>query len=93
MRRFILTAAFVALTPLAYAQSTTGMPGSMDAPGISGSPSGMRDAGSAAPMSASSPTGQLDPTNCGTPDEPKPCGPMPRRALKHFPASRSGDSG
>jgi hypothetical protein len=25
-----------------------------------------------------------NPDNCGTPDEPKPCGPMPRHALKHY---------
>ena len=24
------------------------------------------------------------PENCGTPDEPKTCPPMPRHALKHF---------
>ncbi len=26
-----------------------------------------------------------DPGNCGTPDQPKPCPPMPRRALKTYP--------
>jgi hypothetical protein len=26
--------------------------------------------------------------NCGTPDEPKPCPPMPRRALPYYPANK-----
>ena len=29
-----------------------------------------------------------DPENCGTPDEPRPCPPMPRHPLKYFPANR-----
>ena len=27
---------------------------------------------------------QLDPDNCGTPDEPKACPPMPRQPLHHY---------
>ena len=27
----------------------------------------------------------LDPGNCGTPDEPRPCPPMPRHPLPYFP--------
>jgi hypothetical protein len=27
------------------------------------------------------------PENCGTPDEPKPCPPMPRVPLQYFPAN------
>ena len=26
--------------------------------------------------------------NCGTPDEPKACPPMPRRPLQHYPANK-----
>jgi hypothetical protein len=29
-----------------------------------------------------------DPGNCGTPDEPRPCPPMPRNPLQYFPANR-----
>jgi hypothetical protein len=29
-----------------------------------------------------------DAANCGTPDESKPCPPMPRRALKTYPGPR-----
>ena len=29
-----------------------------------------------------------NPGNCGTPDDPKPCGPMPRHALKHYHAKK-----
>jgi hypothetical protein len=28
------------------------------------------------------------PENCGTPDEPKPCPPMPRVPLPYYPATR-----
>ena len=33
-------------------------------------------------------TRPLDPENCGTPDEPRPCPPMPRNPLQYFPANR-----
>jgi hypothetical protein len=29
-----------------------------------------------------------DSNNCGTPDEPKPCPPLPRVALPYYPANR-----
>ncbi len=29
-----------------------------------------------------------DPENCGTPDEPKPCPPMPRHPLPYYPDNR-----
>ncbi len=32
--------------------------------------------------------GALNPENCGTPDEPKPCPPMPRHPLPYYPANR-----
>ena len=38
-------------------------------------------------------TRPLDPENCGTPDEPRPCPPMPRHPLKYFPANRSRVTG
>jgi hypothetical protein len=79
MRRLVLaTAAFIALAPLVHAQSATGsMGGSQKATG----------------GSTSAAIGQPDPTNCGTPDEPKPCGPMPRKALNHFPSKRANGAG
>ena len=33
-------------------------------------------------------TRPLDPANCGTPDEPRPCPPMPRHPLPYFPENR-----
>ena len=33
-------------------------------------------------------TQPLDPKNCGTPDEPRSCPPMPRNPLPYFPANR-----
>jgi hypothetical protein len=60
--------------PIAYAQSSTGTKaGTYDA-----SPAG----GSTPPAYRAD---QLSPGNCGTPDDPKPCGgPLPRHALKHY---------
>jgi hypothetical protein len=29
-----------------------------------------------------------NPNNCGTPDEPKPCPPMPRHPLTHYPPNK-----
>ena len=96
MRRIILATAFVALTPLAFAQSNTGTMGGMSAPGTAGQMGGMHNNGmsnmnnmghtgssSGAPM-----MGQADRGNCGTPDEPKPCPPMPRRAMQDYPSNR-----
>ena len=75
MRHLMLIAVLAACTqlaPIAYAQSDSGTKG-----GTYGvDPSGAR---------AGFVTAQLNPTNCGTPDEPKPCGPMPRRALQTYP--------
>ncbi len=32
---------------------------------------------------------QPDPNNCGTPDEPKTCPPLPRHALNYYPTNRN----
>jgi hypothetical protein len=89
MRTVILVTSFLALAPFAYAQSNTGTMGGMSGPGTTGTMGGMNHMGragatTAAPMT----TGQPDPGNCGTPDEPKRCPPMPRRALQTYPANR-----
>jgi hypothetical protein len=83
MRRIILATALMALSPLAYAQS---IPGGSAAPGAgyTGAPP--------PPSPSSQMTGQMagqpDPNNCGTPDEPKPCPPMPRHPLPDYPPNR-----
>jgi hypothetical protein len=87
MRRLILAATLVALTPLAYAQSSGGMTSPSSSP-AAGTTSGMTGGASTAPT-----PGPLDPKNCGTPDEPKPCGPMPRHALKHYRAKPANAPG
>ncbi|MGA8193571.1 MAG: hypothetical protein WB902_09395 [Acetobacteraceae bacterium] len=84
MSRIMIVTAFVVLAPLAYAQSTTGTMGGMSAPGTMG---GMSNPGRSTAPSGTM-TGQTDPGNCGTPDEPKKCPPMPRRALQTYPANR-----
>jgi hypothetical protein len=72
----ILVTSFLALAPFAYAQSNTGTMG------------GMNNMGRTGTTTAASMTGQPDPGNCGTPDEPKRCPPTPRRALQTYPANR-----
>ena len=76
MQRIILVAAFVALTPLAHAQ-TSGNMGTRSNPGASGPPGSMNNMGGSGAAPAM--TGQANPGNCGTPDEPKPCPSMPHR--------------
>ena len=91
MRRVVLaTTALMALAPLVHAQPATGSMGP-------GSSSGIAAPGPASPAGSMTPGGSMsaaaDPTNCGTRDEPKPCGPMPRKALNHFPSKRSNGAG
>jgi hypothetical protein len=87
MRGIILTTAFIALTPLAYAQMSPGTSGGASPPLGRGTTSGTYAAGPSALPSAA-PTSQPHPNNCGTPDEPKNCPPMPRRAMNTYPPNR-----
>jgi hypothetical protein len=79
MRQFIWIAILAAptlLMPTAYAQSNRGTMGGAYEAGPDGvSPPGFRG-------------DQPNPTNCGTPDDPNRCGPMPRRALKTYPGPK-----
>jgi hypothetical protein len=59
----------------AYAQSDSGTKGGTYSGPAGAPPPGLR-------------ADALQPSNCGTPDDPKPCGPMPRRALNYYPAGR-----
>jgi hypothetical protein len=74
MRHIILAAALIVLAPVAYAQTSTGNMGNMPDRAT------MPPAGQMA-----APTGG---ENCGTPDEPKPCPPMPRHPLPYYPANK-----
>ena len=84
MRRFILVAALAGWTPVsfAFAQQWQNSP----------TPANPTPPVPAAPMAASpmvaSPMAAPEPNNCGTPDEPKSCSPMPSHALKHYPAMK-----
>jgi hypothetical protein len=83
MRLTILATMLLALAPATLAQtypsgSTTGT-GPM---GGTGYPSRSQ------PPSRSTVSGQPDSENCGTPDEPKACPPLPRRALPTYPTNR-----
>jgi hypothetical protein len=80
MRRIMLVTALIAVSPLAYAQS---IPGSNPAPAA-------RYAGAppASPPMSNWTVRPPDPDNCGTPDQPSPCPPMPRHPLPYFPNNR-----
>ncbi len=73
---WIVVLAPLALTaPVAHAQSDQGTKaGSYEAGPIGQPPPAFRP-------------GQTDPSNCGTPDDPKACGRMPRRALNYYPGT------
>jgi hypothetical protein len=84
MRSVLLATALAVLAPVAMAQtyapeSTTS---SGQVAGTGYAPTGPM-ASSQRPM-----TSQPDPDNCGTPDEPKACPPMPRRPLQTYPENR-----
>ena len=81
MRPMMLATALVLLTPLAYAQS---IPGSAAGPG----PRYYTGAPTPPPPSSTRMAAQPDPDNCGTPDEPKPCPPMPRHPLPYYPNNK-----
>jgi hypothetical protein len=99
MRAVIFAAASVlALSPVAYAQYgnpdiyKTPPPAAAPAPPPTYNVPPTGTPGSTVPRSAvpsdTAPVGapantRLDPNNCGTPDEPKACPPIPRRAMGH----------
>lgn len=80
MRYIMLAAMLVALIPVANAQMPQGSTGG-------GSHMNNRQSGTA--MQPSSPmASQPGAENCGTPDEPKSCPPMPRHPLASYPANK-----
>jgi len=85
MRRLILLLAPISMVACysAYAQGPAQPTGARPPPPASQVPPASR--GSQASNWVARP---LDPENCGTPDEPRPCPPMPRHPLKYFPANR-----
>lgn len=91
MRAIILATALITLAPATFAQSPYPPPYQSNPPYQSPYPS-------QGPRYAPGPTGDTpnatrssarpDPENCGTPDEPKACPPMPRRPLNYYPPNR-----
>jgi hypothetical protein len=77
MRHLIWLALLAGSISVAQAQSMSGSMAGTYPAGPGGAP-----AYKAAPPDAS---------NCGTPDDPKPCPPMPRRALKTYPGPKHPD--
>ena len=74
MRQLVWIAVFVGFTqagPMALAQSDSGTKaGAYDA-GAGSTPPGYK-------------TDALNPGNCGTPDTPRPCPPLPKHPLQHY---------
>jgi hypothetical protein len=60
----------------------------MSTPDNQGTMGGMHSAGPSGGGSGPMMGGQPDPNNCGTPDEPRRCPPMPRRAMNSYPENR-----
>ena len=83
MRPLILATALVALAPVTLAQTYS--PAGAANPGATAG--GVHPTGPATP-SRKAMNSQPDPENCGTPDEPKACPPMPRRPLRTYPENR-----
>ena len=85
MRSIILATALLALAPAAIAQqSYPAGPAGPPGPPPNSTVTGLHQDDSTVPSQVSAP----DPNNCGTPDEPKNCPPMPRRALNYYPPNR-----
>jgi hypothetical protein len=82
MRLIILATTLLALAPATFAQ--TYPPGSTAGPG----PVGGTGYPSRPPPPQSALSGQPDQENCGTPDQPKACPPLPRKSLQTYPANR-----
>lgn len=80
MRRMALVTALIALSPLAHAQ---GIPAGNAPPGA-----GYTGAPPPPPPASTRMAAQPDPNNCGTPDEPKPCPPMPRHPMPYYPPNK-----
>jgi hypothetical protein len=85
MRSIILATVLVGLAPVSFAQSYP--PGSTASPGPTSGTS-YYPGGPTTPSSRTAMNSQPDSENCGTPDEPKACPPMPRRPLQTYPANR-----
>ena len=89
MRRIILATVFVASATIAQAQVSpapqSGM-SPMTQPNSATNGSGSGQMPKATPSPGMSPRTVSE--NCGTPDEPKPCPPMPRRNLATYPANK-----
>lgn len=97
MRMIMLATMLAVVTPAAYAQtyqpapaqSTPAYPSTR--PATYGGPSATDGADATSGKAVGQPASdQPDPDNCGTPDEPKPCPPMPSRPLRHYPVNRPG---
>jgi hypothetical protein len=76
MRYVIALSIFVVLTPVAIAQTSQGNTGDMN------------NMPNRATMPAGRMASQPGAENCGTPDEPKSCPPLPRHSLPYYPANK-----
>lgn len=85
MRYIILAAMLVAFAPATYAQTNSGNMGNM---GNTGGGMGMSQSNRSNMQSSGQMASQSGGENCGTPDEPKACPPLPRHPLPYYPANK-----
>jgi hypothetical protein len=76
MRGIILATTLIAASSIAMAQNSGNMGGR--------AATGSQGTTSSSGQMASQGSGE----NCGTPDEPKACPPLPKRPLKYYPANK-----
>jgi hypothetical protein len=88
MRSIILATALALAPAIALAQPTSpppgAPPGSTVSPVAPGNPPPEAVQGNDSARNVAQP----DPNNCGTPDEPKACPPIPRHALNYYPQNK-----
>jgi hypothetical protein len=84
MRRLILLLSSISLLAC-YSTYTQGYAQPSAPPGARPPPSTYQGGGATASGWVTRP---LDPENCGTPDQPRSCPPMPRHPLSYFPENR-----
>ena len=89
MRSIALAVALAALPSLAIAQTYPPTPPSQSYRSTALAPHGYQNPAPPGYESrAQSAMNQPNPENCGTPDEPKACPPLPRHPLAYYPPNR-----
>jgi len=87
MRYIILAGMLLAFAPAGYAQTNSGNMGNMNG-GMGGNMGSMSQSNRSNMQSPGPMASQGGGENCGTPDEPKACPPLPRHPLPYYPVNK-----